>query len=595
MRRVPGTLPGAADSSSLAHAFHDKVYGGVSAFLRERFLRSLGDVPRTQHRLLMKVLSENAATVFGRDHGFGHISSVEEYRSAVPLRSHEELDGLIRRVAAGEPGILTRAPVDYLQLTSGSMTGRRRMVPSTPVYRRERRAATLVGQGLFNRWADERGIRRGRGLAAVASLPLGYTEGGIPYGTASAGHARGVRRLWGWFSVTPYAATTVVEPEDRRYALWRHALLSRHISFVSAPFMAYLDTFATTLFRRSEELIRDVADGTLGSVPGLSRALREELAASLRPDRGRAAELQELADRHGGLVPRAVWPDIGWLLTAHGPVFQTYEPRLAGWYGQKGVWGTQYGASEGLVGVPYDGTYAHAPAVSTSFLEFIPEEYWTEEQPRTLLIEELRIGGRYEVVLTGWNGMYRYRLGDVVEVVGGLRGAPTFEVVSRRAGILSIAGEEMTEAAVSGAVAACARGSKTSFVDFVVDVDQTTDPARYRLWAEPSGRASVGLLRLAFDAGLCSSSATYGELRDRGEIGTPAVELLPRGTFYGFRRRREREGGPAEQLKILHSSTDPGYVAMFRYEAGRRGRAALCLGEALSMTSPERGDARGPA
>ena len=113
------------------------------------------------------------------------------------------------------------------------------------------------------------------------------------------------------------------------------------------------------------------------------------------------------------------------------------------------------------------------------------------------------------------------------------------------------------------------RATGSSFVDFVVEIDRTADSARYRLWAELSGHAPPGPLLVAFDACLRSASAAYGALRDRGEIGEPAIEFLPPGTFYRFCRRREREGGPAEQLKVLHSSADPDYVAMFREEARR--------------------------
>lgn len=563
-----------AEPSEVVQAVRRGTYAGLAAVLRERFLRALGRAERAQEETLLRILSDNEGTWFGERHGFQGLRSAGDYRRAVPVQTPEDLSGPVERIAAGEPNVLTRSPVRYLQLTSGSTTGRRKMVPSTPVYGRKRRAATLAGQGFFNRWAARKGIRYGRGIPAVSSRPLGITAGGIPYGTASSGHARGVRRLWEWFSVVPFEVSQVPEPEDRRYACWRFALLAGDVSFVSAAFMAYLDTFAATLYERSEALIRDLADGTLDPGLSLSSTGRDELQSRLSPAPKLAAKLENLAERHGGLMPREVWPGIGWLLTAHAPVFETYEPRLSDWYGHKAVWGTQYGASEGLVGIPYDGTYSHAPAVMTSFLEFIPEKAWPERNPETCLAGELEFGRRYEVVVTGWNGMYRYRLGDVVEVDGAFRGVPTFRVVSRRAGILSVAGEEMTEAEVAGAVAECSRRVGIPFVDFVVDLDRTVTPARYRMWAEPprnfAASAKPTAVRSAFEAGLRSKNPRYGEFRDGGKVGAPAVEFLPPGTFHGFRRTREAAGGPAEQLKVLHSSTDPGYIALFEKEAARR-------------------------
>ena len=41
-----------------------------------------------------------------------------------------------------------------------------------------------------------------------------------------------------------------------------------------------------------------------------------------------------------------------------------------------------------------------------------------EENPDTLLMDEVEVGKRYEIVLTTTLGLYRYRLGDVIEIVG---------------------------------------------------------------------------------------------------------------------------------------------------------------------------------
>jgi hypothetical protein len=576
---------GARNPSRVTREARARVHAGVCALLRERFSRSLDDVSGAQRAVLSRILAANAQTLFGREHGFSSIRTVRDYQAAVPIRSHEDVDGLIQRIAAGEPNVLTRAPVDFIQLTSGSTTGRRKLAPSTAVYQREVLKAALASQGFLNRWAAARGLRRGPGIAVFGSSPLGRTKGGIPYGTASTGHARKSRRFWDWFSVVLFAATTVADPEARRYVYWRYALLAGRVSFVGAPFMDFLETFAMVLQRRGDELIRDVADGTLSASLALPGAQRTELAARLEPDRRRAAELERLASHGGGLMPRAVWPDLELVLAARSPVFAAYEARVADLYGPEAFWGSQYGSSEGLVGIPCSATHSQVPVVGTSFLEFIAEEDWHERNPRTHLVGDLRPGGRYEVVVTGWNGMYRYRLGDVIEVDGAFRGAPTFEVVSRRAGMLSAAGEGTTEAQVVAAVAECAARAGVPLVDFVVEIDPADGRSRYRLWAEPRSTVrDLSAIRAMLDATLRSVNPLYGTMRDRGEIGRPDVRLLAGGTFDRFRRRREREGGPSEQLKILHSSTDPGYVALFRREAERQGRRDVIGGLGPGMT-----------
>ena len=44
-----------------------------------------------------------------------------------------------------------------------------------------------------------------------------------------------------------------------------------------------------------------------------------------------------------------------------------------------------------------------------------------------ILLFQLRVGGCYEMVLTTMNGLYRYRLGDVIKVVDFYYDTPVYE------------------------------------------------------------------------------------------------------------------------------------------------------------------------
>jgi GH3 auxin-responsive promoter len=273
--------------------------------------------------------------------------------------------------------------------------------------------------------------------------------------------------------------------------------------------------------------------------------------------------LERLAVNQGGLLPRTIWPELGWVLAVHGPGFRIYEPQLAYWYGQKFTWGMPYMACEGLIAIPgHPNSYSHIPAITTTFLEFIPESDWEQSNPQTCLVTQLVPGCRYDVVLTGWNGFYRYRLGDAIEVDDTFNGVPTFRVVSRRNGILSVIWEKTTEAQAVEAVARCESDCNISFIDFVIDIDHTTLPARYQLWAECSQlNVDKDILQKQFDINLRSTNIIYNSLRDNGEIGFPIVQLLPLGTFERFRAHREKEGASTEQYKVLHTTAEWKYAS----------------------------------
>jgi len=80
---------------------------------------------------------------------------------------------------------------------------------------------------------------------------------------------------------------------------------------------------------------------------------------------------------------------------------------------------------------PADTAFVLLP--QSCFLEFVPEASLGEQQPATLLLHELSVGDRYEVVATTKGGLWRYRTGDVVRVVGLDQGALPVVTLSYRA------------------------------------------------------------------------------------------------------------------------------------------------------------------
>ena len=73
-----------------------------------RFRRATARVREEQARVLRRLLRNNAATEFGRRHGFSTMGSVREYQQRVPLLTYEDYRPSIDRLAGGSPNVLTR-------------------------------------------------------------------------------------------------------------------------------------------------------------------------------------------------------------------------------------------------------------------------------------------------------------------------------------------------------------------------------------------------------------------------------------------------------------------------------------------------------
>ena len=79
------------------------------------------------------------------------------------------------------------------------------------------------------------------------------------------------------------------------------------------------------------------------------------------------------------------------------------------------------------------------------FYEFIPIEYRAEENPPVLFIDQLEVDKCYELVITNLSGLYRYRMGDVVKIVGYYNKCPVMEFQYRTGQILNVKGEKTSE------------------------------------------------------------------------------------------------------------------------------------------------------
>ena len=122
------------------------------------FLRSHERTVEVQEELLRRLAAAHAGSEFGKDHGFERIRSYEDFRSAVPVRTYEQLAPYVQRVLEGRTEALLPPgePVLMFSMTSGT-TGRPKHIPVTPAFLRSARRG-------WNTW----------GIAALKDHPGGW-------------------------------------------------------------------------------------------------------------------------------------------------------------------------------------------------------------------------------------------------------------------------------------------------------------------------------------------------------------------------------------------------------------------------------------
>jgi len=211
-----------------------------------------------------------------------------------------------------------------------------------------------------------------------------------------------------------------------------------------------------------------------------------------------------------------------------------------------------YRASEGTFTIPWsDATAAGLPALESTFFEFAPESSEDLAEAPTRLVHELVDGGRYRVLVTTSAGLWRYDLGDLVEVRGFRRRAPLLAFLRKGDDFSSICGEKLHVNHVVAAWSAAQRERPLPVrqLRLIPDVGR----ARYDVLLEfdgatpPDERLRDWVAR--FDAALARDDVEYASRRRSRRLHAPALHVMAGGWSREVQRDDVRHGRRDAQYK----------------------------------------------
>ena len=505
--------------------------------------------------MLRALLHRNRDTVFGRKHGFASLRGVAEYQRALPLSDYAFFLPEVERIARGEQRVLSADRVEYLGRTSGT-TGTIKLHPLTQPGLRQLSRASFLGRAVVSDQVPA-ARRPARSLLLMNARLSPPSEGGLKTGSLTALSVDSLLRSPATarlFSSPPFVFT-VNTHADAIYLHLLFGLRERGLGSLHATFASGMLDMVHTLERRGPELLEDLGRGVVRPELGLDPEERRLAQEHLRPEPARARELEAvLAGGTRGLA-RRIWPQLAYVSSIAGASFSLYTQQLEPFLEGLPFHHASYVSTEATLGVALEMDRPHYCLLpGMSFLEFIPEEHLEEAQPRVLLPEELVRGAAYEVVLTTPNGMYRYRLGDVVRVVGHYQQSPVVEVLYRRGTLLNMIGEKTSEHATRHALEQVLHAAGLHLADYSVVERTETLPGSYGFFVElhDTREAPVEAERLgtALDAALCQANPFYAQMRGGGKLGPPVFEPVRPGSFQALREVLVRRGGSSTQVKI---------------------------------------------
>ena len=533
-----------------------------------RFQAATANPRKTQEANLLSIVQRNRYTAFGKDHNFGAIKSIEDFQKNVPISTYDLLEPYIQRMTAGEKNVLVTGPVPYFARTSGT-TGPAKYIPVNERYLEEFR----TGRRVWVRQVAQAYPKALRGTVLTMQSPRieGTTEGGTPYGsiTVSMGvvdvgrrrriQREGRRDVLESFQKIPMSIFHIEDFDTKYYVLLRFAVAT-NISVMATINPSTLILLCRKLTEFAPDLIRDCEQGTLKADLKLEPELRQKLKKRLKKNRKAAARIRASLEQHGRVRPPDIWKRLCGLICWKGGAAPFYLRQFPEWFGDLPVMDYGFVATEGNFSVVLSTKGSQGVvAVAGHFFEFIPEDKRDEKNPPVLTVDQLEVGQRYYILVTGSHGLYRYDMNDVVEVTGTYQKTPEIVFCHKGGNMISFTGEKIAESQVVQAVSSAQESVGVTLNGFCVTVRLDQEHPRYVFAVEPTGPVADDKLRellTSFEKNLQEANIEYRAKRTSLRLGHPLLAVVQNGAFERWRQEKISAGAFDSHVKTPHLSRD---------------------------------------
>ncbi|CAL4973893.1 unnamed protein product [Urochloa decumbens] len=516
-----------------------------------------------QEHVLQEILGRNNGAEYLRRHGMEGRTDRAAFKARVPVVTYEDLRPEIERIANGDRSdIISSHPITEFLTSSGTSAGERKLMPTIEDELNRRQMLYSLLMPVMNLYVP--GLDKGKGLYFLFIKSETKTPGGLPARPVLTSYYKSdhfKHRPYDPYNVytSPTAAILCTDSFQSMYSQMLCGLLARtEVLRVGAVFASGLLRAIRFLQLHWEELARDIRTGTL-SAKVTEPSIREAVAEVLRPDAGLADFVEAVcagADRDNkweGIITR-VWPNTKYLDVIVTGAMAQYIPTLKYYSGGLPMACTMYASSECYFGLnlrpmcdPSEVSYTIMP--NMGYFELLPHDdpdaTTTPHDdpaapPRLVDLADAEVGKEYELVITTYAGLCRYRVGDILHVTGFHNAAPQFRFVRRKNVLLSIDSDKTDEAELQAAVER-ASGMLAPYgagiVEYTSQADATTIPGHYVVYWELMVREEGGKMPEAGVFERCclemeeALNAVYRQARNGDAIGPLEIRVVRGGTF----------------------------------------------------------------
>ncbi|KAL6650166.1 hypothetical protein ACP70R_014390 [Stipagrostis hirtigluma subsp. patula] len=547
------------------------------------------NVDAVQERVLAEILARNAETEYLARCGLAGATDRAAFRAKVPVVTYEDLQPDIQRIANGDRSpILSAHPISEFLTSSGTSAGERKLMPTIKEELDRRQLLYSLLMPVMNLYVP--GLDKGKALYFLFVKSETTTPGGLtarPVLTSYYKSEHFKNRPYDPYHdyTSPTAAILCADAFQSMYAQMACGLCQRHdVLRVGAVFASGLLRAIRFLQLNWEQLADDIEAGSL--TPRVTDpSVREAVAAILRPDPELARFLRGECSRGdwAGIITR-VWPNTKYLDVIVTGAMQQYIPTLEYYSGGLPMACTMYASSECYFGLnlrpmchPSEVSYTIMP--NMGYFEFLPVDsasgVASGDAAQLVDLARVEAGREYELVITTYAGLYRYRVGDILRVTGFHNAAPQFRFVRRKNVLLSIESDKTDEAELQRAVeraSALLRPRGAAVVEYTSHACTTSIPGHYVIYWEllakgpaQSGGAGVEaevLERCCLEMEEALNSVYRQSRVADGSIGPLEIRVVRSGTFEELMDYAISRGASINQYKVPRCVSFPPIVEL---------------------------------
>ncbi|KAK9139368.1 hypothetical protein Scep_009049 [Stephania cephalantha] len=479
-----------------------------------------------QEGILKEILNTNKSTEYLNKYMCGS-TDFSDFKRLVPVITYDNILPYIQRIGNGEDSsLITSHRITEMICSSGTSAGEPKLMPSIAEDLDRRTFLYNLIMPIVNQYIQ--GLDEGKAMylyfvKAEMSTPCGLPARPVLTSYYKSKHFKCRARDPFNDYTSPDQTILCTDGFQSMYCQLLAGLVHRHqVLRLGAVFASAFLRAVTFLEAHYLDLCHDIRTGTLTNKindPSCRSSMLDILTSS-NPQL--ADEIESICRKKPwkGVICK-LWPKAKYIEAVVTGSMAQYVPALEYYSaGKLPLLSTMYASSECYFGVnlkplsrPDNVSYTLLP--NMAYFEFIPLPYFgdngfkligddgddeeDEEAWREKLVDlaHVRVGSYYELVVTTFAGLYRYRIGDVVQVTGIYRRAPQFRFICRRNVVLSIDNDKTNEEDLHKGVSTAKEllePHNALLLEYTSYADTSTVPGHYVLFWEIEHLAPNGVV-----------------------------------------------------------------------------------------------------